>query len=117
MTPINSFESVGYDVYVSSNDVETYWSINAGQLVIIDTGIVFEIPLDLQKHFLIIAMVKNKSLVTHCQLAVETEVNDPTYNGSVKMVVRNISDNPVFLTKHMKLAQIVLQLQWCSNLE
>ncbi|GIY32140.1 deoxyuridine 5'-triphosphate nucleotidohydrolase [Caerostris extrusa] len=89
-----------------------------GRQAIIDTGIVLDIPLDLPKHIRIAAMVKDKSsVVTRHQLAVEAGVIDPTYRGSVKVVVRNRSDKTVFLDKGMKLAQIVFQLHWCPTFQ
>ncbi|GIY61206.1 deoxyuridine 5'-triphosphate nucleotidohydrolase [Caerostris darwini] len=119
VTPTNSFDSVGYDVYVPnypSKDIIYY--LEPGRQAIIDTGIVLEIPLDLPKHIRIAAMVKDKSLVvTRYQLAVEAGVSDPMYRGSVKVVVRNMSDKTVFLAKGMKLAQIVFQLHWCPTFQ
>ncbi|GIY24877.1 deoxyuridine 5'-triphosphate nucleotidohydrolase [Caerostris extrusa] len=117
VTPTNSFDSVGYDVYVPnypSKDIIYY--LEPGRQAIID--IVLEIPLDLPKHIRIAAMVKDKSsVVTRYQLAVEAGVIDPTYRGSVKVVVRNMSDKTVFLAKGMKLAQIVFQLHWCPTFQ
>ncbi|GIY41429.1 hypothetical protein CDAR_23371 [Caerostris darwini] len=119
VTPTNSFNSVGYDIYVPNylpKDIIYY--LEPGRQAIIDTGIVMEIPLDLPKHIRIAAMVKDKSsVVTRYQLAVEAGVIDPTYRGSVKVVVRNMSDKTVFLAKGMKLAQIVFQLHWCPTFE
>ncbi|GIY98201.1 hypothetical protein CEXT_343511 [Caerostris extrusa] len=119
VTPTNSFDSVGYDVYVpnyASKDIMYY--LEPGRQAIIDTGIVLDIPLDLPKHIRIAAMVKDKSsVVTRHQLAVEAGVIDPTYRGSVKVVVRNRSDKTVFLDKGMKLAQIVFQLHWCPTFQ
>ncbi|GIY41434.1 deoxyuridine 5'-triphosphate nucleotidohydrolase [Caerostris darwini] len=119
VTPTNSFNSVGYDIYVPNylpKDIIYY--LEPGRQAIIDTGIVLEIPLDLPKHIRIAAMVKDKSsVVTRYQLAVEAGVIDPTYRGSVKVVVRNMSDKTVFLAKGMKLAQIVFQLHWCPTFE
>ncbi|GIY24883.1 hypothetical protein CEXT_782871 [Caerostris extrusa] len=64
VTPTNSFDSVGYDVYVPnypSKDIIYY--LEPGRQVVID--IVLEIPLDLPKHIRIAAMVKDKlSVVT-----------------------------------------------------
>ncbi|GIY60098.1 deoxyuridine 5'-triphosphate nucleotidohydrolase [Caerostris darwini] len=119
VTPTNSFDSVGYDVYVPdypSKDIVYY--LEPGRQAIIDTGIVLDIPLDLPKHIRIAAMVKDKSsVVTRYQLAVEAGVIDPTYRGSVKVVVRNMSEKTVFFTKGMKLAQIVFQLHWCPTFQ
>ncbi|GIY36197.1 deoxyuridine 5'-triphosphate nucleotidohydrolase [Caerostris darwini] len=119
VTPTNSFDSVGYDVYgpdYPSKDIVYY--LEPGRQAIIDTGIVLDIPLDLPKHIRIAAMVKDKSsVVTRYQLAVETGVIDPTYRGSVKVVVRNISEKTVFFTKGMKPAQIVFQLHWCPTFQ
>ncbi|GIY41423.1 deoxyuridine 5'-triphosphate nucleotidohydrolase [Caerostris darwini] len=119
VTPTNSFNSVGYDIYVPNylpKDIIYY--LEPGRQAIIDTGIVMEIPLDLPKHIRIAAMVNDKSsVVTRYQLAVEAGVIDPTYRGSVKVVVRNMSDKTVFLAKGMKLAQIVFQLHWCPTFE
>ncbi|GIY54132.1 hypothetical protein CEXT_742701 [Caerostris extrusa] len=64
VTPTNSFDSVGYDVYVpnyASKDIMYY--LEPGRQAIIDTGIVLDIPLDLPKHIRIAAMVKDKSSV------------------------------------------------------
>lgn len=95
--------SAGYDLYVDTDrDIE----IQPGEVMPFYTGISFEIP---DGYFGQIHSRSGLSTKHGLVLANGVGVVDSDYRGNVGVPIRNVSDRPVTVMAHERVAQIIFQ--------
>lgn len=95
--------SAGYDLYVDTDrDIE----IQPGEVMPFYTGISFEIP---DGYFGQIHSRSGLSTKHGLVLANGVGVVDSDYRGNVGVPIRNVSDRPVTVVAHERVAQIIFQ--------
>lgn len=95
--------AAGYDLYVDSDvDIE----IQPGEVMPFYTGIAMEIP---DGYFGQIHSRSGLSTNNGLVIANGVAVVDSDYRGNVGVPIRNVSDHPVVVKAHERVAQIIFQ--------
>jgi dUTP pyrophosphatase len=98
-------DDVGYDLRAKLPSPVT---LGIGEQQLIPTGVKIALPCDIEKGICVAGIIKDRSgLAAKKGLHVLAGVVDPGYRGEVKVVLKNLGNEPITIERGMRIAQLL----------
>jgi len=93
----------GLDVFYCPSDDRDSIRIDAGQSLVLETGVKFGVP-----HGFMLEVKNRSSVAAKRQLLVGACVIDPGYNGELFINLHNVGKGPQIIENGQKIAQVIM---------